>query len=165
MEKIKLSQIVAALEMTDQNNNGYLHKETFEIVFVSDDEFRELEMFEESNDLELSDWQILSLNITRDVANSNNYYSLPSSYDIHEHMIMQKYCYSLDEELARECLNSIFRSGAFKRFKAFVHNKGLTNDWYLFRTKEYLEIAREWLEDNEIEYLDDTSSKYSINNI
>ncbi len=162
MKEIKLSQIVEALEMTDQNNNGYLHKETFKIVFISDDEFNELEKYEEREDLEeleLPSWQLTSLEVTKDVAYSGNYYNLPSSFDIHEHFIMQKFCYTLEEGLDEECLSNIFRSGAFRNFKEFIHRNNLERDWYIFRYSKYVKIATDWLEINEINYLDDLERK------
>ena len=45
--------------------------------------------------------------------------------------------------------------GAFRRFKDTLHRVGLTNEWYAFKRKAYIEIAREWCVENEIEYTDD----------
>lgn len=42
--------------------------------------------------------------------------------------------------------------GAFRRFKDTLDRTGLAGEWYKFRDGAYIEIAREWCEENEIFY-------------
>jgi len=43
-------------------------------------------------------------------------------------------------------------SGAFRRFKNAIHEKGIEKAWYEFRSEALEKIAIEWLEENGISY-------------
>jgi len=45
-------------------------------------------------------------------------------------------------------------AGAFRRFKNTLHRVDLTEKWYAFRHKVYVEIVRRWCEENGIKYLE-----------
>jgi aminoglycoside 6'-N-acetyltransferase I len=46
--------------------------------------------------------------------------------------------------------------GAFRRFKDTLHRVGLSDEWYTFKHKAYVGIAREWCRENGIEYINNT---------
>lgn len=50
---------------------------------------------------------------------------------------------------------SINGRGAFRRFKDMCFELDIINDWYLFRDYNYYKIAKKWLIENNIKYVDD----------
>ena len=88
-----------------------------------------------------------------EVEDGGRFIALPSSFDINNWMIMQKFIWNLDDEALRNRLNdAIHRSGAFSRFRDIVDDAGITDDWYAFRDDSYRSIAIEWCEDNDIDW-------------
>lgn len=149
MKKVKLLKIIEALEMIDQENNAYLNKETYEIVIVSDEDFR---LAEEETDDDISSWQLKSIELAKQVMYGNTYISLPTKYDIHDYKIMEKFCYSLSDELSDICLYEIKRRKDFANFRNFTHKYNLTNRFYAFKSEQYKDIAINWLENNNFKY-------------
>jgi hypothetical protein len=46
----------------------------------------------------LPDWQKEMIQKAREVAESDDYLTLPSKYDIHERHIMEEFCYSIQDQ-------------------------------------------------------------------
>ena len=68
---------------------------------------------------------------------------------------MRDYCATLpDRVLAADLLDTIGGRGTFGRFKNMLHRHNVHEQWYRFRDAALTEIAREWLEANEIQYKD-----------
>jgi len=44
-------------------------------------------------------------------------------------------------------------AGAFRRFKDTLYRVDLTDEWYAFKHKAYIEVAKRWCEENGINYL------------
>jgi hypothetical protein len=57
-----------------------------------------------------------------------------------------------DRELGDQLLSLLHGSGAFRRFKDAVHRHGLADAWYRFREEAIEEVARGWLEENDIPF-------------
>ena len=133
---VKLQTIVDALYDTDDENVLYLDKEVGETVLIQDGIVYGAE--DVSPD---------------EVEDGGRFIALPSSFDINNWMIMQKFIWNLDDEALRNRLNdAIHRSGAFSRFRDIVDDAGITDDWYAFRDDSYRSIAIEWCEDNDIDW-------------
>ncbi|MBI3118088.1 MAG: hypothetical protein HYZ00_05360 [Candidatus Hydrogenedentes bacterium] len=87
---------------------------------------------------------------------SERYLSLPSKFDIHEWDIMRQFTESLDDDRIVEELNfAIHGRGAFRHFKNTIHHHGIEKQWYNFRTEAFAEIARDWLRENKILFIED----------
>ncbi|WP_240035284.1 UPF0158 family protein [Neobacillus notoginsengisoli] len=68
---------------------------------------------------------------------------------------MEDFCYSLTDENKKEVLHkSILGKGAFRRFKDNVNRLGISSQWYEFRDQRYREIAKEFCESKNIEYIE-----------
>jgi hypothetical protein len=66
---------------------------------------------------------------------------------------MEKFCDSIDDpRMSSELSDAIHGSGAFRLFRKTVERFNLLQQWYDFRDQGYLQIAREWLEENQIPY-------------
>ena len=81
----------------------------------------------------------------------------PGQRDLNEYDIMADFAESVPDPRANELLSvALEGKGAFRRFKDTLHRVGLADEWYDFKHKAFVDIAREWCEENEIEYIDDT---------
>ena len=84
----------------------------------------------------------------------------PGQRDLNEYDIMADFAESVTDPRANELLSvALEGKGAFRRFKDTLHRVGLADEWYDFKHKAFVDIAREWCEENEIEYINDVKSQ------
>ncbi|HSN74775.1 MAG TPA: UPF0158 family protein, partial [Anaerolineae bacterium] len=101
-------------------------------------------------------WQQDIMRQAEEILMSDDWLRLPDQFEIHEWQIMRDFCYSLDDErLESELLDAIHGSGAFRAFKNTIHYRGIEQDWYRFRQEALEQIARDWLERNEIPFVEE----------
>ena len=133
--KVKLSDIVDAIEMMDQYSEYFLNKRTGEIEYV--------------NDLVMSKGEADEI---YDRLDEDGFYRLPTSFDVRNYDIMEEFVYSLANP-ARDKLAVVIQGrGAFRRFKDGVARMGIQQRWYDFQAAAYKKIARRWCDDEGIEY-------------
>ncbi|MFD1415086.1 UPF0158 family protein [Oceanobacillus jeddahense] len=66
-----------------------------------------------------------------------------------------RFIWALPEGRIQDELEEAIRGrGAFRRFKDEVHDMGLEEQWYAYRNNEYKQIAINWCEENEIEFVE-----------
>jgi hypothetical protein len=175
--KVKLQDVVDAMDMVGEEMSAYLNKKTGELITITNEEFEaaeesaaeEFEPAEESSagdgleeevaenqEIDLADypeWQRESILKAREILGSEDWVGLPSKFDIHEYAIMEEFCRSVvDTEVSNRLLNTIRGSGAFRRFRGAIEALDLLQEWYDFRAAEFERIAVGWLEENAIEY-------------
>ncbi len=61
----------------------------------------------------------------------------------------------LSEEQCERVVAIFSRRGAFRRFKDFLDECGKLQDWYGYEELTVLEALKQWLRDNDIDYMDD----------
>lgn len=143
--KISLKQIIQEMEIQSDEMSAFLNKETKEIVFVSEDEFRKAED-EECID-EFPEWLQEQIEVAEEILYGNGWIPLPSKIEIHKYNIMKEFCLSIEDvRLGNIMFDSIKGRGAFKRFKENVQKYGIEDDWYNFEYKSLEKIAIEWCE-------------------
>ena len=130
--KVKLSDIIDAIEMTDQYSEYFLDKETGKAEWVSDMTMTQEEVY--------------------DRLDEHGFYRLPTSFDIHDYDIMEEFVYTLSGSARDKLASAIQGKGAFRRFKDTVIRLGIDQEWYDFQSAEYKRKAARWCEDNGIEY-------------
>ena len=133
--KVKLSDIIGAIEMTDQDSDYFLDKETGEIIWTNSEVMDNDELEEIDNYLEEHDCC-----------------HLPSSYEINNYSIMEAFTDTRSGEEFDKLARALKVRGAFRRFKDTVNWLGIDQEWYDFQDNEYKRIAIEWCENNNIEY-------------
>ena len=133
--KVKLSDIIEAIEMTDQDSDYFLDKETGEILWSNSEVMENEELEEIDNYLEEHDCC-----------------RLPSSYEINNYSIMVAFTDTRSGEEFDKLARALKGRGAFRRFKDTVNWLGIDQEWYDFQANEYKRIAIEWCENNNIEY-------------
>jgi len=79
----------------------------------------------------------------------------PNQRDLYEYGIMEDFTDTVTDPRKNELLSVTLEGrGAFRRFKDTLRRVGLADEWYDFKHKAYVGIAREWCEENDIEYID-----------
>jgi hypothetical protein len=115
--KVKLQDVVDAMNMVGDEMSAYLNKQTGELITLTSEEFEaaeelsvedglepaedgleEEEEEEEEGQGDLADypeWQRESILKAREILGSEDWIALPSKFDIHEYAIMEEFCRSV----------------------------------------------------------------------
>ena len=124
--KVKLNEVIDALEFTNDEIEYYYNPDTEEI-FMSD-----IGEFEDLNEDELDELFEKSI-------------MLPTRYYINEYDMMVDFAKTIeDTRLQNQLYISLNGSGAFRRFKDTCINFDIINDWYKFRDERYKQLAIDW---------------------
>lgn len=94
--RVKLSEIIDAIEMMDQESEYFIDKETGEIVLINDFTMT-------SEERETACEQL----------DEHGFYRLPTSFDIREYDIMEDFVYSLPNPAREKLSRAIIGRGAF----------------------------------------------------
>ncbi len=148
---VSLRAVVDQMIIYSDPFHAYLNKRTGDLVTVSDEE---LEAADREDDLDgYPGWQRDQIRLAQAILESDDYLPLPDKFDIDEYRIMERFCYSLEDERLSDELCSLIRgSGAFRRFKDAIHRHGIADDWYRYRDEALREIAIDWLQAHGIDY-------------
>jgi hypothetical protein len=153
--RVKLSEIVSGMEFQTSESTCYLNRETAETVLITDEASSAAE---EGTTLSIYPaWEREEIEAARDILrNEDKYVALPSQFEVNEYKIMEEFCRAVEDEKVSTALSvAIQGSGAFRRFKDTARNLGVTDKWYEFREKALRKIAKDWCEENHIEYTED----------
>ena len=132
--KVKLSEVIDALDFTNDEIEYYYNPDNGEIFMSNIGEFEDL------NEDELDELFEKSI-------------MLPTRYDINEYQMMEDFAETIkDTRLQNQLYISLNGSGAFRRFKDTCINYDITNDWYKFRDERYKKLAINWCKENNIEF-------------
>ena len=133
VKKFKINDIAEEIEQVSSDWNSFFNTKTGEFEHYSS-------MFgDEEDDPEKYEGE--------------EYISLPSQYDIHEYQIMSDFADFVTDKHKQELLYvSLEGKGAFRRFKDTLIRTGLQEEWYAFKREAFIEIAKEWCENNNISY-------------
>ncbi len=133
--KVKLSDIIEAIETSDEYSENFLDCETGEIVWINDMVMDRDEIEEASEKLD-----------------EHGFYRLPTSFEIHEYNMLEEFTFSLPEPARGRLEDAIRGKGAFRRFKDTIRQLGVADQWYEFQSSEYRRKAIEWCIENNLEY-------------
>jgi len=133
--KVKLTDIIEAIESTDQNSEYFLDRENGEIVYINT---MAMDPTEQEQICEQLD--------------EHGFYRLPTSYDIDDYGIMENFSSQHSGIQADRLFDAINGRGAFSRFKREVRSLGIEQEWYAFRDAAYKQKAIEWCEENDLEW-------------
>jgi len=130
--KVKLDEVIDALESTDDETHSYFNKNTEKIEMV----------------IEFADDENLTEKIEE---NFDDYIKLPDKYEIDAYGMMADFIDSLPAGNHQEQLaTGINGRGAFRIFRQLADSFGLTRQWYDFQNAAYKRLAIEWCADNDI---------------
>jgi hypothetical protein len=150
MPIVSLRDVVEALDLESDELHSYLDPDTGEIVTFNDDEAR----IAASGTWETSPaWMQEYLPKVKRALEDDRMLELPDRVHIDEWRIMQDF--ALEEAQCRcrsELTSAVHGEGAFLRFKSEIQRLGLEDSWFQYRQAAFEQVAKEWLEDNKIQY-------------
>ena len=153
---VSLKYLGEEFECTTDVISYWFDRETEQVIFIDtysysfDDDDEDDDVGGDSTDEEY----LINKNIDRLIKdNPDRFVQLPSKYELHEWQIMSDFVEEMpDGERKEDLRDSIHGKGAFRKFKYMVERLDLLEDWYAFKSAAYREKAREWCEDNDIDY-------------
>lgn len=136
--KIKLSEVVEAMEMTDELLLCFYDRETGKNLLLPDP-------YRSTEENETLAEQIESQH--------ERYVRFPMKYEIHEYSIVEAFVDTLPAgHMQEELLNAICGKGAFRRFKQKIRYYGIEQYWYSFRADAFQSLAIQWCAEHGVEY-------------
>lgn len=152
MLKVDLKKIVEGIEFQGDESHSYLKISSGEVVLFADDAIAAAESDE---DLSVhAEWYRESIEQAREFVNhEDDYIPLPSQFEFHEYRVMEEFILSLPiEEQRDELLSLIKGNGAFARFKQGLERFLLQEKWHQYRDHALTKLAKDWCQDNGIEF-------------
>ena len=133
MKKVKLIEVAETFEMINSETHYFYSKKTGEFDFYGDfmdDDIANSEKFEE-----------------------DEWIAAPRQYDLNEYDIMTDFVDTVSDPRKNELLCVALQGkGVFRRFKDTLRRVDLLEEWYAFKRNAYIDIAREWCNENNIPY-------------
>ena len=150
--RAKLNDIIEGLVFQSDESSSFLNTKTGEVVLMTDYAMRAAEDNEPLEDL--PEWERDLVAIAGEIlAETGQYISLPTKFDIDDYSIMERFCMSLDKQEISDILcDLISGSGAFRRFKDAIYKYGVEDEWHKYRDKAMKELAIEWCRQHKIEF-------------
>lgn len=131
MKRLELRKVAEEFETIDSQTHLFFNMITGEFDFYND--------FIGDEDVERFEAQ--------------EWIAAPRQRDIGEYDIMVDFAQRVTDPHANELLSvALEGKGAFRRFKDTLHRANLAEEWYAFKREAYIEVAREWCEENNIPY-------------
>jgi hypothetical protein len=159
---VSLNSLGQEFEALMDEVDFYFDRETEKVVFVDtynysldDDDEDEFDGDDEDDDEESVDEEYLyNQTLNQQIKTEpGRFVQLPSKYEINEWQIMSDFVDDRPDGERKEILqDSIHGKGAFRIFRNMIERFDLLEDWYRFKAAAYREKAREWCEENDIEY-------------
>jgi hypothetical protein len=150
--QVKLSDVVEALDSPEEWE-CYLDRGTGDIITVTENEASYLDEAPELEDL--PEWQRESVQRVRAALAAGDLIELPSKFDVHEWDVMRRFAEAQSGAARNDLLDAIHGTGAFRLFRTGLARLGIREDWYRFRAEALKTIARDWLEANDIRFVEE----------
>lgn len=133
--KVKLQDILDAMDMVNQYDEYFLDKKTGEFEYVSEMMMTRAEREEVFERLD-----------------EHGFYRLPNSFEIRDYDIMEEFIAGMPEGVRGRMYQVIQGRGTFGRFRDMIQKMGIESVWYDFRDSAYKRAAIRWCEENGINY-------------
>jgi hypothetical protein len=149
---VSLNAVADEIEILNEQSVAYINRRTGELFRLSDEEIA-LAEDEDPEGGDLPEWQADMIPKIREILDSDEWVELPTSFDVHEWEIMRRFGDAIgNPDAAQQISRAIHGGGAFRAFRATVERLGLRDQWFEFKRRAVLEIARDALEDLDIPY-------------
>lgn len=153
--RIKLKEIVDAIDMQPEESSTYLHRPSGKIILLSDEEFSAADGEEPLSDYPA--WQREMIEVARQIRKCGaDFAELPTKYEVDEWRIMERFSRSLVDREVGDLLDSAIRGrGAFRFFRAEIRRLGVEEHWHRYREATLRRVAEDWCAECAVDY-DDT---------
>ena len=135
---VYLEDIADAFEECMDGWAQFLDTRTGEIVALSEDPYMACE-----EDQEL--WE--------EIDETDDYVRLPNQYELHEKSIMEKFAYESGNKRVSEVLfDALRRRHPYRCFKDKINDLGISQIYYDYRNRTYINTAEEWCRNYHVPY-------------
>jgi hypothetical protein len=150
MIKVKLCDLIDAIEFNNDDNRAFINLKTGEICCIPTEVFNSVK---EDNENDFPDWQQDEIQMTKNYLNNpDDYIGIPTQFDVNEYGMMEDFVFSPENEQLKQLLFIAMKgTGAFRRFKDTLIVAGIEKVWYQFREERYKTFALDWCEVNDLE--------------
>ena len=150
MPVVSLRDVVDALDLQSDELSSYMDPDTGEIITFNEEEAH---IAERGCWDDAPDWMKPQLPKIKRALEDERMLELPDRFHIDEWSMMQEFALADAQCRCRaELQSAVHGEGAFRRFKAAIYRLGLEEAWFRFRDEQYERVAREWLDENGIQY-------------
>jgi hypothetical protein len=133
--KVNLQELAKALAQSDMHQ-GYIDIESGRVILMQDD-LGEEEALNHVFEIE-DDWE--------------HYLPLPNAVDSEEHNLMVSFAAAQREEVKLRLQDILQKSGAQIKFRQQIKHLLLKPAWEKFQQEYFLNVARDYCEENDLEY-------------
>lgn len=135
---VKLSLVMEAIELADDNSTAYYDLEKQELIWYTEDcGYQQDEDDEVIEEMIEEGWR-------------TRFFKLPDKFDINEYHFMEDFIYDeIPAGAIRDQFESAIRGrGAFRRFRNLAERLGVIDEWYDYKEKAQKKLAIDWCEEN-----------------
>lgn len=148
---ININDIYEVLDMygeglsEEEGYSAFINIKTGDVLTISD---RILQMAKDrKGHEELSEWEDVDYEMASDVINnSDDFVEFPTGEFINEYEIMKEFC-----KIHKELLQDMKECDGERSLKSRIYNKGMQEQWYVYKDTVVLQQLREWCEEKGIE--------------
>jgi hypothetical protein len=133
--KVNLQELAKALAQSDMHQ-GYIDIESGRVILMQDD-LGEEEALNHVFEIE-DDWE--------------HYIPLPNAVDSEEHNLMVSFAAAQREDVKERLQEILQKSGAQIKFRQQIKHLLLKPAWEKFQQEYFLNVARDYCEENDLEY-------------
>ena len=133
--KVNLQELAKALAQSDMHQ-GYIDIESGRVILMQDD-LGEEEALNHVFEIE-DDWE--------------HYIPLPNAVDSEEHNLMVSFAAAQREDVKERLQEILQKSGAQLKFRQQIKHLLLKPAWEKFQQEYFLNVARDYCEENDLEY-------------
>ena len=127
---IKIDELLNAMETNCDLSQWYYDIQEDKLIIISDDCDNSIEDYFWKKEIEAGE--------------EDRFISTPTEYNIYEHNMMVTYANNHSTELRDILLGTLFKKGAFRRFKDTLYELDIQDNWYKYKKEEYIKIAYTW---------------------
>jgi hypothetical protein len=150
---VLLKDIVDALEMVSDELPSFLDLDTGAVETVHRELLGLAEECGDDEEPDLPAWQEEEWEVVKRIVFSDRFRKLPTNFEVHEWAIMRDFADSVgSERISEELSNALHGKGAFRYFKDTLRRHRMESAWFAFRTEALAQIARDWCEENHVEW-------------
>jgi uncharacterized protein YrzB (UPF0473 family) len=133
--KVNLQELAKALAQSDMHQ-GYIDIESGRVILMQDD-LGEEEALNHVFEIE-DDWE--------------HYIPLPNAVDSEEHNLMESFAAAQREDVKERLQEILQKAGAQIKFRQQIKHLLLKPAWEKFQQEYFLNVARDYCEENDLEY-------------
>ena len=133
--KVNLQELAKALAQSDMHQ-GYIDIESGRVILMQDD-LGEEEALNHVFEIE-DDWE--------------HFIPLPNAVDSEEHNLMETFAAAQREDVKERLQEILQKSGAQLKFRQQIKHLLLKPAWEKFQQEYFLNVARDYCEENDLEY-------------